>query len=237
MRVLITRPIHDAERTQAALARRGIEAVVAPVIEIVFLPGPEPAFDGVQAIAVTSRNGVHALAARTARRDIPIYAVGKATKRAAEKAGFARIESADGDAEDLAALIATKLTPSAGTVLHAAGENRAGDLAGALARRGFDVTRTVLYRAAPVSALPQAVAAALAAGEVDGALFFSPRSASAFVNLVARAGLAGTCGALTAFCLSPAVAEAAAPLAWRHVAIAAKPNQAALIAAVTETME
>jgi len=237
MRVLVTRPERDGKRTQAALAERGIEAVLAPVLEIVAIDDAEFSFDGVQAIAATSRNGVEALAARTRRRDIAVFAVGRATQRAAEAAGFANVRSADGEVNDLAALIAARLTPSAGSVLHATGEDGAGDLAGALMQRGFKTARAVLYRAQPVDALPDAAAAALAAGQLDGALFFSPRSASAFVNLVAKAGLAGNCGALTAFCLSPAVAEAAAPVAWRRMAVAAAPNLAALMAAITQTVE
>lgn len=237
MRVLITRPLHDAERTRDALATHKIEAVLAPVIEIATVVGSPLALNGVQAIAVTSRNGVQALAERTALRDIALFAVGDATQRAARAAGFASVVSADGDVDDLAELIATKLTPSAGTVLHVAGEDSAGDLTGDLQRRGFSATRAVLYRAQPVNILPTSAVAALTGGTLDGALFFSPRSAGAFVTLAQAAGLAGTCAALTAFCLSPAVAETAKRLAWRRVAIAARPTQAALIAAVTQTMD
>lgn len=237
MRVLITRPQQDAERTRDALAAYRIESIIAPVIEIVSIDGPQLNLTDAQAIAVTSRNGVQALAIRTQRRDIGIFAVGDATQRAARAAGFTTVVSADGDVDDLTALIATKLTPSAGTVLHVAGEDSAGDLTGDLQRRGFSATRAVLYRAQPASALPAPAVAALGTGTLNGALFFSPRSASAFVTLTQAAGLAGTCAGLTAFCLSRAVADAAARLVWRRVAIAARPTEAALIAAVTQTME
>lgn len=245
MRVLITRPQLEAERTQAALAVHKIDSILAPVIKIVTIDGPPPRLDDVQAIAVTSRNGVRALAARISRRDIPVFAVGDATRDAALAAGFAPVQSADGDAKDLAALITAQLRPSSGALLHATGEDSADDLVDHLTRRGFAAARAVLYRAQIVAALPPAAVAALGDSSLDGVLLFSPRSASAFVTLTQAAGLAGTCGALTAFCLSPAVADALATpvpgsgarLAWRRVAIAARPTQAALIDAVTRTME
>ncbi len=63
---------------------------------------------------------------------------------------------------------------------------------------------------------------------MDGVLFFSPRTAESFASLCARDGLSERCRTLTAFCLSPAVAEAAA-LPWRAVRIAARPDQESLL--------
>src|SRR5258708_37900290 len=90
--------------------------------------------DGVQALLFTSANGARAGAAATARRDIPVFAVGDATAATARKLGFAEVASAGGAVDDLAALVEGRLDPAHGTLLHAAGSALAGDLGTRLAR-------------------------------------------------------------------------------------------------------
>jgi uroporphyrinogen-III synthase len=50
--------------------------------------------------------------------------------------------------------------------------------------------------------------------------------------LVEAAALAASCRGMAAFCLSPAVATALAPLGWRRCEIAATPSQTELLAAL-----
>src|SRR5579875_3886396 len=127
-RALITRPRAEAEALAAALERRGIAAVIAPMLEIVFRPAGPLELDGVQALLCTSANGVRALAQASAERGLPLFAVGDATA-AARHAGFTAVASAAGDADALARLAAARLDPQAGRLLHVAGGAVAGDLA------------------------------------------------------------------------------------------------------------
>lgn len=228
LRVLITRPRPDAVRLAAALAARRVEAVLAPLTEIVFTPAPVP-LDGVQAILVTSANGARALAAATQRRDVRVLAVGRASAEAARKEGFVSVASADGDVHALAALARRTLDRRAGALLHASGADVAGDLAGTLAGDGFDARRVSLYEACTVDTMPAEAAEALRACAVQGVTLFSPRSADSFVRLLRDARMEREVAPLTAFCLSEAVAQAASGLAWRSVEIAARPDQEALV--------
>ncbi len=84
MRVLVTRPKEDAEETAQLLAARGHQALVAPLLETRFFDGAALTLEGVQAVLATSANGVRALARRTARRDVPLFAVGPQTAEAAK---------------------------------------------------------------------------------------------------------------------------------------------------------
>lgn len=228
MRLLITRPREDAEALAAALRAEQIDSLVAPLMTI---EPVDAALDlaGVQALLFTSANGVRAFAAKSAARDLPVFAVGEATARAARAAGFARVESAAATVDDLADLVRARCDPKAGAVLHAAGADIAGDLAGALAASGFGVRRVVLYRAATAQALPAPAARAIAEGTVDAVAFFSPRSAAVFVRLARQAGVAPALGSLDALCLSEAVAHAVREIDWRSVAVAARPDQPALL--------
>src|SRR5690606_18555276 len=114
---------------------------------------------------------------------LPVYAVGDATAQAARAAGFDTVESAGGDVVALAALVAERLSPGGGSLLHVAGSQTAGDLAGRLSALGFTVHREALYEARQAQALSAETAAALRQGTIDAAAFFSPRTASAFVTL------------------------------------------------------
>jgi len=238
MRILVTRPRDDAAPLVAALAARGHETLVAPMLEI-HAPAPgaaAPDLAGVQALLFTSANGVRAFAALTPARDLPVFAVGEASGQAARAAGFARVESAGGDVDDLARLVRERAEPAAGALYHIAANRLAGDLKGALEAAGFAVRRDILYESVAARALPAELRAALTAGQLDAATFFSPRTAATFADLVARAGLAESCTRLTAICLSAAVAAALQPLRWRAVGIAAQPTQDSLLAALDRTV-
>jgi uroporphyrinogen-III synthase len=232
MRALVTRPIEDAEPLADALRARGIEPVIEPLLIIKPLPAALPALDGVRALLFTSANGVRAFAAASERRDPPVLAVGPSTADAARAAGFAQVESADGDVSALAERVAARVPPGEGKLLHVAGSAVAGDLSAQLAARGYAVERVALYEAVPADALSPAVADDLAAGRIDWVLLFSPRTAATFARLVRAAGRADALKRCAAVCLSAAVAEAVATLPWHTVRIATKPDQANLLALV-----
>ena len=139
MRALITRPRDDAEALVNELNAARVETFIEPLLNIASVPGALAKLDRVQAILLTSRNGVRALAEETDQRDTPIYAVGDATADIARELGFINVESAAGDSAALAQLVEDRLDPGAGALLHGSGTAVAGDLAGTLAAKGFTV--------------------------------------------------------------------------------------------------
>lgn len=229
MRVLVTRPLEDARETESRLKSLGYEAVVAPLLEVRFHVGPQLDLTGIQAILATSANGVRAIAARTERRDLPLFAVGPETARSAELAGFVTVKSADGDASDLARAVPTWASAANGQLLHASGMQGEGRLANALASAGFQVRTEYLYDVVPVSEFPPAIVEEIAANKMDAVMLFSPRSASVFAKCVADAALTAHAGRMLGVCISAATAAALAPLCMRDVRIAQRPNQAALL--------
>ena len=232
LRALVTRPREEAAGLAEALGRRGIEAIVEPLLDIHYRAAAAPDLAGAQAVLCTSANGVRALARLCGERAVPLFAVGDATAARARAEGFLRVESAGGDAADLGRLVRDRLCPENGPLLHVAGSDVAGDLAGELRRAGFAVERVVLYEAHPVAALSAACARALSAGIVEFALFFSPRTAAIFARLAAGAGLAESIGHVTAVSISAAADRALSPLVWRERHIAERPDQASLLAAL-----
>lgn len=234
MRVLVTRPHDDARQTAALLAQMGHEAIIAPLLAVNFHNGPVLVLDGVQAVLATSANGIRALARRTPRRDLPIFAVGPQTARTASEAGFAQVRNADGDGAALAAATARWCAPGGGALLHVSGAQGGGALAADLRARGFLLREAVLYDVAAADRLPPQAAAALTAGALDAALFFSPRSARIFRNCVMRENLGPACARLKALCISAATAKGLEPLIFRALHVAGAPNQDALLAGLDD---
>ncbi len=236
LRALVTRPLGEAESLAEALAARGIDAIIEPLLEIHYRSEPAPDLTGVQAVLCTSANGVRALARLTGERAVPLFAVGEASAARARAEGFARVESAGGSLADLIGLARDRLRPNEGRLLHVAGSTLAGDLAGALRAEGFAVDRAVLYEARPAAGLSAASVRALDAGIVDFALFFSPRTALIFVRLAERAGIAEAIGAVSAISISAAADAALEPLRFRERHMAERPDQHSLLMALDRVL-
>ena len=120
---------------------------------------------------------------------------------------FATVHSADGDKDDLVALlradlVRTKSDAHGAPLLYLAGEDRAGDLARRSA--ALPVCTAVVYRAVKAERFPPTVAAALAQGAIDGVLHFSRRSAEAYLDCAARAGIARSRRSRRCIIVSPA---------------------------------
>lgn len=229
MRVLVTRPSEDAKATADQLKALGHKAIVSPLLKVVPLDGPPLDLSHVQAILVTSANGARALAARTAERNIPVFAVGPQTAAEAERQGFANIRRGNRDAVALADSVSQWTSPDKGELVHASGADGAGRLAGHLAAKGFATRTETLYAVADQPLSAEALNA-LANGAVQAVMLYSPRSARIFRDAIVTAGLGEAAGALTAICISAATAEALSPLVFADIRIARVPNQDALLA-------
>lgn len=230
MRLLVTRPDEDSSQLIAALKQCGHEGVAAALLEICYLDGGDLDLDGVQALLLTSANGVRSFAARSPERGLPALCVGDATARQAKALGFETVKSASGDVVALAQLTAAELNPSKGALLHPAGSKVAGDLAGLVEASGFSYRREVLYESIKAQDLPPEALESLKAQDVGGVLLFSPRTGAAFARLVDKAGACSHLNLVTAYCLSQAVADNIRDLPWLAVKVADQPDQASLLA-------
>ncbi len=232
VRLLVTRPEPDGERTAAILRARGYDVLVAALLRVETVPNADLGAGARAGIIMTSVNAVRVLEGhpRLAElQQLPVFVVGRRTAEAARAAGFGQIASADGNAQDLVCLVATRCRNARGALLYLAGEDRAVDLTAALAAHGVRVETVTVYRAAPVLELPEPLHAALRAGRLDGALHFSKRSAEIYLSCAKLAGLLDAALGHFHYCLSPQVAEPLAAAGARKIAIAPRPEELDLI--------
>ncbi|MEM9221618.1 MAG: uroporphyrinogen-III synthase [Pseudomonadota bacterium] len=172
--VLLTRPRPQAASTARALESRGYGVVEAPLIQPVALDGWGGS-EGIGAIALTSRSAARLLAGRPGLAGVPIFAVGEATAEEARAAGAQCVASADGNVEDLLALL---LRDAKQPVVHICGADHHGELVERLRSAGMDAERWIVYRMVPATALPAAV-------DADAVVLFSPRTARIYASLAA----------------------------------------------------
>lgn len=238
MRLLVTRPMEDGVRLAELLAARGHDVILSPLIDIQPIAAQLPPDGAIDALALTSANGVRALrhhcqdaALWAAWQAKPAFAVGPQTAALLTAYGWSRVHQAAGDVAALAQLLAERLEPKQ-TVLHLAGQHRAGNLAAALDAAGLKHQRAVLYEAQAAVRFSSATAMALSDADepVDGVLLYSVRTADIFIRLMEDLPAAEKAAAenITAYCLSAAVAERLRAAGFPTM-IAALPTEAAML--------
>jgi uroporphyrinogen-III synthase len=227
--VVLTRPREQSEPLAATLKARGYAVLIEPMLEIVPLDVKIPASGGYGALAFSSANAVSIFAERCSERDLAAYAVGRRTAAVLRDAGFRDVREAAGDADELAQLIEATYRDTI-PVLHLSGRAIARDLAVLLRPAGIAVERVPIYDAVATGSPSKELVEALYACTVDSVLFFSARTAEIFGTLVLKFCLNGLTEAVSAICLSRAVAESAQALTWRSLVIASRPTVDAMLA-------
>ena len=229
MRVALTRPQADSERTAATLCARGHRVLIAPLMRVE--PEAADCSGGWGAVVITSANAPAAIAdtpAREALLKLPLFAVGRRSADAARHAGFSNVTSAGGDVRDLVRLIVATRADASAPLLYLAGEDRASNLIGELSARGIAVEMRIVYRAV-TAPFPPALIAALKAGEIDAVLHFSRRSAENYLAGADEAGITTQALGVRHLCLSAPIAEAIAVAGGKRFAVAARPDELTLI--------
>lgn len=229
VRVLVTRPETTADNTLRRLALAGHETLLLPLSEAEHLP--------IRATALTA-SGVVATSAEAFRAlrqspdalpslvPLPVYCVGTATAEAAFDLGFSQVRVGPGDAAGLAELILRDRYGQTGILLYLAGTPRLPDLETRMTVAGVPLQVRLVYRMRPVVRPPGELSARLRAFDPQAVLFYSREAARQFFSDIAPAMLADTVRIL---CLGPRIADAVPP-GCRHVEIAPRPDEDALLA-------
>jgi uroporphyrinogen-III synthase len=225
--VLITRPEPGARETAARVAAMGLTPIVAPVLAIRPLPLRLPQ-GTIAAILLPSGNAIETLPVSCC--GLPVMAVGAATARRAQQAGFSRAVSADGDASALIALVRARIRTDAGTLLLASGRGQSLALAADLRASGYRVARRVAYAADPVIDLPEPARTALRDCPGGTVLLFSAATARHFAHLVRRADCLAALTRWEAITIGPPAAMALSDVPFARIRVAAKPTQDEMLA-------
>jgi uroporphyrinogen-III synthase len=231
MRILLTRPEADGERSAARLESLGHEVLRGPVLEIVptGTPVPDKVFD---ALIATSAHAFLDLRGTSPRlRTLPAHVVGARTAVAARRAGFEQPGIIGRDGRDLATrLLAQTRAPA--RFLYLAGLDRRPEVEAMLAGAGHAVTPCITYEARAAQTLPTFVLDALRRDAIDAVLHFSPRSVALYLAIAERAGLLKEALRPLQIAISQATADSLGTQT-RRIAIAPTPDLDGMIACLT----
>lgn len=232
MRLIVARPLEDALRMAAKLERLGHTPLIHPLAEVHFPALPRLSLANIQALIVTSRNGLRGLSKNAVSAEalaLPVFCVGEGTASLAEEFGFETIHQGAGTAKELPPLISGKANPSSGSLLYLTGEHIAFDLAPQLRQAGFSTHRLVIYETREISEdAKSALIQRLEAG-VEGIILMSPRHAELFLEILKTCKLTHQNRTITCYCNSSAVANLLHNQENLTMAIACHPTEAAIM--------
>ena len=219
MRILVTRPLPGGEFTAARLRAARHDAIVMPLMSTEAVPWQPPLAPPAGIMLTSAFAARLAGSSADAWHDLPTYTVGTATARAAAAAGFIHVIDGGGTVQ---AVVDSVYAAGLPDILHLAGADRAA----VVIPTGLSIATRTVYRARllPVNTIPAA----------DLVLLFSPRSAGHFAAECDRLGVRRDAFAVAAI---SAATAAAAGSGWRHIVIAAQPEEDALLAVVAATWQ
>ncbi len=221
-RVLLIRPLVDALPVAKALEAKGMTPLLYPLFEPHFLP--LPALKTPQALVITSKNSIRALAGREDLKFLPLYVVGEQTALLAHQKGFSNVLHVARTSQELTEILLQTAHRDKGILYHLSGEFIKGDMVGALQRKGLPAEREMVYRLEEASCFSEALLSEIKSQKISYVMFFSPRTTTIFVNLFTKHELKNTMGQATALCLSHDVAKKASRLAWNKIWISPQPT-------------
>lgn len=229
--LLLTRPeaasCAFAEEIRAAGWRGKI--LVAPLMEIRLIAPDPRKLARARSLIFTSQNAVASIARTTARRDWPVWAVGRATAEAARAAGFTDVSVAQGTAVSLLAALAAAPPPA--PILHCRGAHIVADMVAELAQRGQIADGEIVYTQDPLPLSREAKAALREAAPLVLPVF-SPRSGRLVRKALARLGHDGAGVYLVA--ISQAAREAVDLPALAASRVAQTPDSGAMAAEILQ---
>jgi uroporphyrinogen-III synthase len=234
LRVVVTRPEVSAARTADRLRSMGHEPVLLPLSKAIHRP--RAATKAVRmphsAIAATSAEALRALPEPELRAFIdigtPLFTVGEATAAAARTLGFRRVHAGSSGGLELAELIASSQDGGDLPVLYLAGTPRAPAFEERLKTLGLSVQVCEVYEMTDLDYRPEDIAQRVAQPGAEAVLLYSRQAALRFFELAAPH--AGVLVAMRILCISGRTAEGVPAAFRRHLRIAERPDEEALLA-------
>ncbi len=230
MRVMVTRPEAEAQRTARRLERLGHTPRLLPLTRVRPLPAAIPTGVGdVAAVVVTSANALRLAepALLAPLLDKPVFAVGSRTAEIAREVGFRHAVEGPGHAGGLAETVLAS-SGQDGTIAYLCGRLRRDTIERALAAAGRRCVAIETYETIDVPYTSEKLAEALGTEPLGAILLYSPYAAERLVALGAEKSVAEYAASATIICISRQTADACSEISGARVVVAAEPHEDAM---------
>lgn len=218
-RVLITRPIEEAEDIRQDLMNKNYDVFCEPLLVSHIHDNKIEDVESFEGIIFTSRNGVRAFCQNCENRELPIYCVGDATSSLATESGLKNVQSAGGAAIDL-----RKIIPRDKRLLYVRGEDITQEI------EADYITPYIGYHADKKEEFSDEVKLIIEENGFSHVLFFSKRTADAFVENIQKYEIERGLTHTKALCLGTSMVKSVSVLLWAGVEVAKQPDKHSLMA-------
>jgi len=215
-KILITRPNHQAYKTERKLQGLGYDTFTEPLLFLRKSDHQTPDYSQYDYLIFTSRNSFDFWDFESVDKNTPILAVGPQTAEKAEACGFKNVTNIDGTAKDVAAYLGTR------TALHIGGYHISHNF-------GESVDRLIVYEAAAAKDLSEDCKQAFIASDIDLVMLYSTRTAKLFVRFIQANKLERTLESARVLSISENVLRSVRALPWKVLHKADKPNGTSMI--------
>lgn len=220
-KVLITRPIEDAQDVSFAIKRKDYDVVCAPFLAVVLHDKILTNLENYSGVIFTSRNAVRAFCKNATERNLSVWTVGNSTKELALEMGFKDVQSAGGTVKNLKDIIlkANNIKP----LLYVRGQDISKEI------DHENIHEEILYHTDMIKKIDENIEHQISLSEFSHILFFSARTAQAFVNFANNAKISHGLKQTKALCLGDSMVSFVSVLPWKSVEVAQKPNRESLL--------
>lgn len=192
MKILITRPIDEANALAKELTNLGYYPVIAPLLEIeLFQDINFKNFDKYEAIIITSKNAIKAIA--NADKKLKLFIIGEQSTEFAKSLGFINSIYAGANIEELKNFIQPY-----SNLLYLSGVDISDDLS-SLSKK---IIRLEVYKAKVTEPVSSKFIRFIKSDELKLCLFFSKRTAQIFLSHIKKYKLKSYCDKIISLSLS-----------------------------------
>lgn len=237
--IVITRPLGDEAILRDELIERGYHVIHEPLTEILLrhnmrMEIEHALLEEPDAIIITSKHSVQALALLSDMRDMFLLCVGEATANIAIQLGFSKVSVTGETVEHLIDYVLDCYDEES-NFLYISGEHINTDLTEALSTRAMNTKRIITYEAIASPTLSETIIEQIKHGHIHGFTFFSSRAAQIFLTLSQKAGISYYLEKTDAFCLSKGIVDTLTNIKWQGIHTSKKATLASMISCIDNT--
>lgn len=225
-KVLITRPLVDANVLAKELDALGFETLIEPMLSIENINADLHDLQQYDGFIFTSANGVRSFSSLSDMRDKTVFTVGEKTAFEAIQSGFTIVQSTGSDVEALTAFLKTQK----GLYAHFRGKDVAQSFSNLLGcAADISINEFIIYRAVKTTQISTNILNNMDNNDVSYVLFYSKRTAEIFVELLQCYECTSFVQGIKALCLADSMVECLSVLPWEEIRVAEHPNQRSML--------
>ncbi|MBF95917.1 MAG: hypothetical protein CMJ13_01670 [Pelagibacterales bacterium] len=196
------------DELEVLLKKNNYKVITFPILKIVNLRTAPINTVNIQAILVTSSNGLYNLSKLSNNRKIKLFTVGATSKKIAKELGFKNVIDCNGDSVKMFEVVVNNTIADGGYLLYVGAKDISVNLPKMLEGVGYRVKRHVVYRTVELEMLDRKFLSLIKSKQVGWIVLLSKKGALNFNRLIHKNSSLNYLKNVKFACLSSNIAEA-----------------------------